>query len=86
MHGTHPHPPRTTNRDPSRPSGEGTTGAAATANGAPDGTEAYEAPRDAVADETDARTMTHRTDPGFEDAHSDATGATATRGAGVIPT
>lgn len=83
MHGTHLHPPRTTNRDTPRPTGDGATGAAATTDGSPAGTEGYVNLRDAVDDETDARTMTHRTDPGFDGADSDATGAAATRSEGV---
>lgn len=78
MHGTHPHPPRTTNRDPPRPSGDEATAAAAATGGAPGRIEADGSPRDGVDDETDARTTTHR-DPGRDDAHSDATAATPIR-------
>jgi hypothetical protein len=79
MHGTNPHPPRTTNRDRPRPSGDGVARATATADGARAGTEAYEGLRARVDHETDARTMTH-TDPTFDDPRRDGAG---TRQAGV---
>ena len=78
MHATTPHRPRPTNPDPPRPPGEEANGAAATAAGRPAGTEGFESRRDAVGDETAARTMTHGTDPTFDGGHGDATTSGAT--------
>lgn len=78
MHATNPHRARPTNRDPPRPPGEEAGGAAATAPQDPDGTEGFESRRDGVDDETEVVTMTHGTDPAFDDGHGDATASGAT--------
>lgn len=78
MHGTNPDRRRTTNRDPLGPAGGGPAGAATPAARASTETEAYEALRDTVDDETVPATTSPRTAAAFDEPYSDAT----TTGAG----